>query len=94
MTFRIGYNDNIKKAKDVLNRLIDEDRRILKDPEPAVLVTELAHSSVNIAVRVWCDSADYLAIHSEMQEKVKKTFDQEGLSIPFPQSDVHLFRAN
>ena len=94
MTFGISYKDDIQKVKSVLKRLIDEDSRILKNPEPVVLVTELADSAVNIAVRVWCNSADYLAIHSGMQEKVKKTFDQEGFSIPFPQSDVHLFRAN
>jgi len=92
MTFGIGYSDDIQKAKDVLKRIIEEDTRILKDPEPAILVSELADSSVNFAVRVWCNSADYWGIYFDMHEKVKLTFDQEKISIPFPQRDIHIFK--
>lgn len=94
MTFGIGYSDDIKKAKEVLRKLVDEDSRILKDPEPAILLSELADSSVNFSVRVWCNAADYWGIYFDMQEKVKLAFDKENISIPFPQTDVHLFQNN
>ncbi len=91
MTFGIGYDDDIRKAKQVLQRLVEEDKRILKDPAPTIAVSELADSSVNFAVRVWCNAADYWGIYFDMQEKVKLTFDAEGISIPYPQTDVHLY---
>ncbi|PJF33155.1 MAG: mechanosensitive ion channel protein MscS, partial [Phototrophicales bacterium] len=90
MTFGIGYSDDIRKAKDILKKLIGNDERILKDPEPLVVVSELADSSVNFTVRVWCNAADYWGIYFDMQEKVKLTFDKENISIPFPQQDVHV----
>ncbi|MBN1350805.1 mechanosensitive ion channel [candidate division KSB1 bacterium] len=89
-SFGIGYGDDIRKAKDVLNRLIQDDERILADPEPMVAVSELADSSVNLVVRVWSKSADYWGIYFDMQENVKNAFDKEGISIPFPQQDVHI----
>lgn len=89
MVFGIGYNDDIKKAKDILNRLIEEDDRILKDPAPLVAVGELADSSVNFNVRPWCNTADYWSVYFDFHEKVKLAFDAEGISIPFPQMDVH-----
>ena len=91
MTFGIGYSDDIKKAKDLLNRLVKEDERILKDPASMVVLSELGDSSVNFAVRVWCNSADFWGIKCDMQENVKLTFDSEGISIPFPQRDVHVY---
>ncbi len=91
MTFGIGYEDDIRKAKAVLQRLVEEDHRILKDPAPTIAVSELADSSVNFVVRVWCNAADYWGIYFDMQEKVKLTFDEEGISIPYPQTDVHLY---
>lgn len=94
MVFGIGYEDDIAKAKAVLNRLIAEDDRILKDPEHQVVVGELADSSVNFKVRVWCNAADYWSIYFDMHEKVKLTFDAEGLSIPFPQQDVHMHQVS
>lgn len=90
MIFGIGYGDDIKKAKQVLERLIAEDTRILKDPAPTVAVLELADSSVNFAVRPWVKTADYWAVFFDFTEKVKLTFDAEGISIPFPQQDVHM----
>ena len=92
MTFGIGYADDIQKAKGILNRLIQTDTRILKDPEPAVVVSELADSSVNFTVRAWCDAADYWGIFFDMQEKVKGAFDREGVTIPFPQQELHVYQ--
>ena len=94
MTFGIGYGDDLKKAKDILKQLVDNDERILKDPEPVIAVSELGDNSVNYVVRVWCNAADYWSIFFDMQETVKLTFDQEGISIPFPQRDVHLYQAS
>ncbi len=88
--FGIGYDDDIGTAKEVLHRLIGEEDRILKDPEPLVVVSELADSSVNFTVRTWVNSADYWGVYFGMTEKVKIAFDQEGIAIPYPQTDVHL----
>lgn len=88
--FGIGYGDDVDKAKKVLKKLIDEDERILQDPEPFIAVKELGDSSVNLVVRVWAEAANYWAIYFDMHEKVYKAFDKEGLNIPFPQMDVHV----
>ena len=94
-TFGIGYSDDIDKTKAALMKIIASDSRIISDPaEPFVAVKELADSSVNFVVRVWCKAGDYWGIYFNMQENVKKTFDAENISIPFPQTDVHLFKEN
>ncbi|MEO1052500.1 MAG: mechanosensitive ion channel domain-containing protein [Bacteroidota bacterium] len=90
-TFGIGYGDDIQKAKDVLKGIIDSDERILKDPEPFIALSELADSSVNFVVRVWVNSADYWGVFFDTNENVKITFDKEGLNIPFPQRDIHVY---
>ena len=90
MTFGIGYGDDIDKAKSVIQRLIDADSRILKDPASMIAVSELADSSVNFVVRAWVKAADYWGVFFDMQERVKKEFDKENISIPFPQMDVHV----
>tara|TARA_R110002096_G_scaffold77896_1_gene183163 strand:+ start:79025 stop:79852 length:828 start_codon:yes stop_codon:yes gene_type:complete len=90
MVFGIGYDDDIKKAKSILDELIAADDRILKDPAPVVAVGELADSSVNFVVRPWVNRADYWAVKWELTEAVKLRFDQEGISIPYPQQDVHM----
>lgn len=92
MTFGIGYGDDIKKAKDVLAKIVAADSRILKDPAPLIAVSNLGDSSVDFAVKVWCDTAEYWNVYFDMQENVKITFDKEGISIPFPQTDVHFFK--
>lgn len=92
MTFKIGYGDDIKKAKQVLTDLTKHDDRILSDPEPMVVVSELADSSVNFTVRAWGKTSDYWDIYFDMQEKVKLEFDKQGISIPFPQTAVHVFQ--
>ncbi len=90
LVFGIGYDDDIKKAKALIEQTMAADDRILADPAPAILVVELADSSVNLAVRPWCNSADYWAVRSDLLENVKAAFDSNGISIPFPQRDVHL----
>ncbi len=90
LVFGIGYNDDIPTAKAILQRLVDEDERILKDPAPVIAVGELADNSVNIVVRPWTSTADYWGVYWDLTEKVKLTFDKEGISIPYPQRDVHL----
>lgn len=88
--FGIAYGDDYDKAKAVIQRMIDEDERILKDPEPFIALHSLGDSSVNIVVRAWSKSDDLWPVFFDMNEKVYKTFPKEGLNIPFPQMDVHL----
>lgn len=89
-TIGIGYGDDVDKAKSVLLNLIKADSRIKNDPEPFIAVSELADSSVNFTVRVWVNSGDYWGVFFDMNENVYKTFDKEGLNIPYPQMDVHV----
>jgi len=93
MVFGIGYDDDIKKAKAILEELLGADERILKDPAFTVAVGELADSSVNFVVRPWVNAADYWGVKFDTTEAVKLRFDKEGISIPFPQTDVHLHKA-
>lgn len=86
----ISYDSDIKKARDLLNEILTADERVLKDPAPVIWVSELADSSVNFAVRPWVNAGDYWALRSDLLEKVKYTFDANGIGIPFPQMDVHL----
>jgi small conductance mechanosensitive channel len=90
LVFGIGYGDDIRKAKEIIARVIAEDARILKDPEPSIALGELGDSSVNINVRPWVATADYWNVRADLLENVKLAFDAEGVSIPFPQRDVHL----
>jgi small conductance mechanosensitive channel len=92
MVFGIGYGDDIKKAKELIEKIIGEDPRILKHPEPLVAVGELADSSVNFAVRPWVKTGDYWDVKFDITEKIKLAFDENGISIPFPQMDVHVDR--
>ena len=89
--FGIGYNDDVLKAKGVLNSIVESDVRIFKDPKPIIAIGELGDSSVNFKVMVWCSSSDYWSVFFDTQEKVKLTFDKEGISIPFPQRDIHVY---
>ncbi|MCG7198160.1 mechanosensitive ion channel [Marinobacter pelagius] len=92
MTFGIGYGDDIDKAKAILKRLMEEDERSLTDPAPRICVAGLGESSVDLMFRVWVATDDLWPYYWDMQEKVKKAFDAEGISIPFPQRDVHLYK--
>ncbi len=87
----IGYDDDVEKAKRVLEEIVNADSRVLSDPAPTVAVVELADSSVNFVVRPWVNTVDYWDVYFDLTEAVKKRFDQEGISIPYPQSDVHLY---
>ena len=87
--FGIGYDDDLKLAKATLQDIIDADTRILKDPGSFIGVGELADSSVNFTVRVWVKAADYWGVHFDTIEKVKLTFDEKGISIPYPQMQIN-----
>lgn len=90
LVFGIDYGDDVPKAKEILLRLMREDERVLPSPEPGVWLTELADSSVNLTARPWVNNADFWQVRCDLMEKVKEAFDEAGLSIPFPQQDVHL----
>ena len=92
LKFGVSYKDDVKKVRSVLDRVVREEARVLKDPAPAILLAELGDSSVNFIVRVWVKGSDYWGVNFDTMEKVKLTFDAEGISIPFPQRDVHLFQ--
>ena len=87
----IGYNDDIAKAKTVLQAIVREDSRVLQDPAPQVAAAELGESSINLVVRPWVKTSDYWDVRFDLIERIKSEFDRSGLHIPFPQRDVHLF---
>jgi len=89
----IGYEDDIALAKKVLNEIVQADNRILEDPGPTIAVSELADSSVNFVVRPWVKTTDYWDVYFDLTEQIKVRFDAEGISIPYPQQDVHLIQA-
>lgn len=90
LVFGIGYGDDIKLAKETLLEIVRSDSRVLTDPAPQIAVLELGDSSVNFVCRPWVKTADYWGVYFDITEKVKLTFDQKGILIPFPQRDVHL----
>ena len=94
IVFGFGYGDDLKQAKTILNELIAADNRILKDPAPQVVISNLGDSSVDITTRSWVKAADYWDVNFNLLENVKLTFDEKGISIPYPQTDVHLFKAS
>jgi len=91
LTVGISYSDDMAKTKQVLEKLAKEDSRVLADPAPAVAVAELADSSVNLIFRPWVKTSDYWDVRFDLTEKIKNRLDEAGISIPFPQQDVHLF---
>jgi small conductance mechanosensitive channel len=91
LVFGISYDDDIDKARSIIQEVIDQDERVLKNPEPQIVVAELADSSVNFKVRTWTSSDDYWSFFFDTTEKVKKRFDAQGVTIPFPQRDVHVY---
>ncbi|MBN2721076.1 MAG: mechanosensitive ion channel [Proteobacteria bacterium] len=90
LTIGVGYGEDVRQVREVLLQTITEDPRVLKDPEPQVAVLELADSSVNFAVRPWVLSSDYWDVYFDLMQKIKLRFDEKGIEIPFPQTDVHL----
>ncbi|PHS71468.1 MAG: mechanosensitive ion channel protein MscS [Methylophaga sp.] len=89
MVFGIGYDDDMLKAKKIMEDVVKKHALVLDDPAPVVAVTELADSSVNFNVRPWVNSGDYWAVRSELIEQIKLAFDKKGISIPYPQMDIH-----
>ncbi len=92
LTFGIGYDDDLKKAQQILNKIVNKHNKILKDPAPFVRVAELGDSTVNFTVRAWAEGKDYWDVHFDLTEQVKLEFDKEKISIPYPQMDVHLHK--
>lgn len=88
----VSYSDDLDKVRKVLEKILQEDSRILPEPKPMIVVAELG-SSINFAVRPWVKTSDYWDVLFALNEKIKKTFDAEGITIPFPQQDVHLYSA-
>jgi small conductance mechanosensitive channel len=89
MIFGIGYGDDMRKARDVISSILAQDERVLKDPEATIAVGELGASSVNFYVRPWVLTENYWAVKFDLTEKIKQAFDDSGISIPFPQMDIH-----
>ena len=85
-----SYEDDIDKVKSVLADILSKDDRILNEPKPRIAVSELADSSVNFIVRPWVKNSDYIDVYYSLLEEIKKRFDQEGIAIPYPQTDVHI----
>lgn len=94
LVYGIGYEDDLRKAKRILQEIIEADERVAKDPAPKVVLKELGDSSVNFSVRPYVRVRDEMGVTFDVTEQVKLRFDEEGISIPFPQRDVHLFQAN
>jgi len=90
-TVGVSYNSNLAQVRSVIKQIIDADDRIMQEPEPLIAVSELADSSVNFLVRVWVKSTDYWGVTFDLNEQVKLQFDEEGIELPFPQRDVHIF---
>ncbi|WP_375748884.1 mechanosensitive ion channel family protein [Vibrio sp. HN007] len=91
MTFGIGYGDNIDKAEEVLASILEEHDKVLKSPAPTIKVMTLNESSVDFIVRPWVKTEDYWDVYWDVTKTVKTRFDQEDISIPFPQRDVHVY---
>ncbi|MCA9398545.1 MAG: mechanosensitive ion channel [Candidatus Omnitrophica bacterium] len=92
MVFGVSYDDDLKVAKEVLQKLLDADERVLKDPAPVIAVSELGDSSVNIVCRPWTKPADYWGVWFDMMENGKVELEKAGCSIPYPQRDVHVYQ--
>ncbi|MCK8067981.1 MULTISPECIES: mechanosensitive ion channel family protein [Cobetia] len=90
----VSYDDDIRQVKAVLEELVAGDERIMKEPSHLIAVSELADSSVNFNFRMWCQASDYWALKWDMTERIKLTFDERGISIPYPQRDVHFHQAS
>jgi len=92
LTFRVGYSESLDRAEEVLYEIVTGHPLVLRDPEPVIKVNSLAESSVDFVVRPWCKTEDYWSVYWDLTRTVKGVFDSEGIRIPFPQQDVHLFQ--
>ncbi len=86
----IGYGSSIQQAYEIIEGILKQDERVLSDPAPQIAVSELADSSVNFVVRPWVKAADYWGVKFDVTRKIKETFDEKGIEIPFPQTTVHM----
>ena len=94
MVIGVSYDDDLDKVRSTIQELVAADDRILDEPACTIAVSALADSSVNFAVRPWVKTADYWGVMFDLTEAIKKRFDQDGISFPFPQQDVHLYNAS
>lgn len=94
LVFGFGYDDNMDRAMEIAREILEADERVLEDPAPQIAVSELGDSSVNIIVRPWTTKEDYWNLKFDVTKRIKERYDEEGLSIPYPQRDVHLFQEN
>jgi small conductance mechanosensitive channel len=94
MVFGIGYSDNIEQAKQVLDKILADHPKVMSEPAPVVRLHELGDSSVNFICRPWAKTADYWDVYWDVTKQVKERFDAEGISIPFPQRDIHIYNEN
>ena len=94
MVVGVGYGDDLNKAKQIMLDLLAADERVLKDPAVQIEVANLGDSSVDFVVRPWANSADYWGVKFDFTKAVKEAFDAQGISIPYPQQDVHMFQEN
>ena len=94
MVVGVSYSDDLDKVRATIQELVAADERILDEPAPTIAVSELADSSVNFVVRPWVKTPDYWAVMFDLTEAIKKRFDKEDISFPFPQQDVHLYKAD
>jgi len=88
----IGYGDDIKRARDLIHQVLEAEASVLNDPAPVVMLLELGASSVDFAVRPWVKAGDYWTTRAALLEAIKNAFDRDGISIPYPQQDIHLFQ--
>lgn len=91
MVFGIGYDDDIDKAQKILEEIVSQHELVLEEPEPTIRMHELADSSVNFVCRPWARTGDYWTVYWDITRQVKRRFDEAGISIPYPQRDVHLY---
>ena len=94
ITFGISYDDDFRKAKDIIMDVVNNHDKVIKDPAPFARVGELGDSSVNIKMRIWAKTSDYWDVYFDVMETVKLKFDENNITIPFPQRDVHIFNQN
>jgi len=94
MIFGIGYDDDADKAREILGRIVSSHELVLKEPEPVIQLHELADSSVNFICRPWVNTGDYWQVHWDVIQQVKAEFDREGISIPYPQQDIHIHQVS
>lgn len=94
MVFGVSYDDDIKQVREILTSIVNQAPGVLSEPAPTIAVAELADSSVNFVVRPWVKTADYWDVKFSLTEKIKLAFDEAGISIPYPQQDVHLHQVN